>query len=805
MLSLWQDLNFNCEKEWECMGDSVRFKKKMENERVFEFLAGLNCKLDDVKSRVISRRLLPSIREVFSEVRLEESIRRVMLREYLMTGPEASALVTRGPHVGSGGSHARSSPRQSKRAYCEHCKKMGHTKDTCWTLHGKPAYWKPNKVHSHQASTETQADKTPTEIHQSTSSDLSLGKTIGSSKERESLYYFDETDMCGQCSPTVCNSASRPRENELLLWHKMMGHPSFQYLQHLFPSLCSNKTSWDFQCEVYELVKHHRASFPKSKYKPSIPFTLIHSDLWGPSRTPNKTHKKWFITFIDDHTRLCWVYLLTDKTETNRETYVYSRRPKSKSNEILTSETLKESELGIVPTPRESGSNPNQGFTQTYDIDYTETFAPVAKLNTIRVLLSFVENLDWPLHQFDIKNVFLNGELEEVFMTLSPGFCKEEEKFRSNDGRMTILIVYVDDIILTGDNIREVETLKKVLTTEFEVKDLCQMGYFLGMEVARSIRGISISQRKPYIVFFVSVVSQYMHSPKESHLEAVYKIIKYLKGSSRIRLFFKKGDSKKVKIYTNEDWAVSAEDRKSTTGYYTYVWGNLVTWRSKKQSVIVRSGAKAKFKAVAQGMCEGLWLQKLLEELHITVELSIKLYCDNKAAIIISHNPVQHDKTKHIEVDRHFINEKIEKWTICMTFIPTREQLTDIFTKGNHGIKLEKMVPKTPQQNGIVERMNRTICDRIRCMLSHAKLPKSFWGEAMRTTVDLINLSPSYPLEGDITERVWTGKFVSFKHFRVFCCKTFVHVLRDEWSKLDNKTKQCIFLGYSNEEFGYRL
>ena len=118
-----------------------------------------------------------------------------------------------------------------------------------------------------------------------------MGKTIGSSKERESLYYFDETDMCGQCSPTVCNSASRPRENELLLWHKMMGHPSFQYLQHLFPSLCSNKTSWDFQCEVYELVKHHRASFPKSKYKPSIPFTLIHSDLWGPSCTPNRTQK----------------------------------------------------------------------------------------------------------------------------------------------------------------------------------------------------------------------------------------------------------------------------------------------------------------------------------------------------------------------------------------------------------------------------------------------------------------------------------------------------------------------------------
>ncbi|KAL6346472.1 hypothetical protein AAG906_033268 [Vitis piasezkii] len=103
----------------------------------------------------------------------------------------------------------------------------------------------------------------------------------------------------------------------------------------------------------------------------------------------------------------------------------------------------------------------------------------------------------------------------------------------------------------------------------------------------------------------------------------------------------------------------------------------------------------------------------------------------------------------------------------------------------SHDIKLEKTA----------ERMNRTICDRIRCMLSHAKLPKSFWGEATRTIVDLINLSPSYPLEGDIPERVWTRKFVSFEHLRVFGCRAFVHVPKDEWSQLDIKTKKCIFLG----------
>ena len=106
-----------------------------------------------------------------------------------------------------------------------------------------------------------------------------------------------------------------------------------------------------------------------------------------------------------------------------------------------------------------------------------------------------------------------------------------------------------------------------------------------------------------------------------------------------------------------------------------------------------------------------------------------------------------------------------------------------------HGIRLKKTVPKTPQQNGVAERMNRTFYDRIRCMFSHAKLPKSFWGEAMRTTMDLINLSPSYHLEGDIPGRVWTRNFVSFEHLRVFGYRTFVHVPRDKRSKLDSKTK----------------
>ncbi|GKV38830.1 hypothetical protein SLEP1_g46695 [Rubroshorea leprosula] len=121
------------------------------------------------------------------------------------------------------------------------------------------------------------------------------------------------------------------------------------------------------------------------------------------------------------------------------------------------------------------------------------------------------------------------------------------------------------------------------------------------------------------------------------------------------------------------------------------------------------------------------------------------------------------------------------------------------------GIKLEKTTPRTPQHNGVAERMNRTICDRIVCMLSHAKLPKSFWGEALKTTVYLIIRSPSVFLNGDVPEKIWASKEVSYNHLRVFGCRAYVHVPKEERAKLDAKTKQCVFLGYGDEEYGYRL
>ena len=435
-----------------------------------------------------------------------------------------------------------------------------------------------------------------------------------------------------------------------------------------------------------------------------------------------------------------------------------------------------------------------KGFTQSYGIDYQETFAPVVKLNTVRVLLSLAANLDWPLHQLDVKNAFLNGNLEEeVYMDIPTGLkmtwnsnqvcrlrkslyglkqsprawfdrftkavkgygfsqCQSDHTLfvkHSSEGKLAIIIVYVDDIILTGNHEEEIDSLKTSLMKEFEIKDLGNLKYFLGMEIARSKKGIVVSQRKyildllnetgmlgcrpaetpmdttvklgekdgsapvdkgryqrlvgkliylshtrPDISFPVSMVSQFMNNPTEQHMTVVTKILRYLKMTPGKGLFFQRTTNREIDIYSDADWAGSITDRRSTSGYCSFVWGNLVTWRSKKQPVVARSSAEAEFRAMAQGICEGIWLKRLLEELRVPVKYPMILHCDNQAAISIAKNPVHHDRTKHVEIDRHFIKEKIEQGIFEVSYTPTHCQTADILTKALARSKYEDLIKK---------------------------------------------------------------------------------------------------------------
>lgn len=174
-------------------------------------------------------------------------------------------------------------------------------------------------------------------------------------------------------------------------------------------------------------------------------------------------------------------------------------------------------------------------------------------------------------------------------------------------------------------------------------------------------RLIYLSLTRPNITYVVSVVSQFMHAPTQDHMKAAYKIFRYTKGCPGKGNLYQKNVHHQIEVYTDADYASSLTDRRSMFSYCSFVGGNLVTWRSKKQLVIVRSSANGEFRSMAYGICESLWLKMLLSEVGWPTTGPVTIYCDNKATISIAHDPVQHDCTKHVKVDRHFIKDHLKK------------------------------------------------------------------------------------------------------------------------------------------------
>ncbi|RVW98461.1 Retrovirus-related Pol polyprotein from transposon TNT 1-94 [Vitis vinifera] len=394
-----------------------------------------------------------------------------------------------------------------------------------------------------------------------------------------------------------------------------------------------------------------------------------------------------------------------------------------------------------------------KGYTQVYGSDYGDTFSPIAKIASVRLLLSMAAMCSWPLYQLDIKNAFLHGDLaDEVYMKQPPGFVAQGESglvcrlrrslyglkqsprawfgrfssvvqefgmLRSTSdhsvfyhhnslGQCIYLVVYVDDIVITGSDQDGIQKLKQHLFTHFQTKDLGKLKYFLGIEIAQSSSGVVLSQRKyaldileetgmldckpvdtpmdpnvklvpgqgeplgdpgryrrlvgklnyltitrPDISFPVSVVSQFLQSPCDSHWDVVIRILRYIKSTPGQGVLYENRGHTQVVGYTDADWAGSPTDRRSTSGTVF-----------------------------------------LLEELRFGKDEQMKLICDNQAALHIASNPVFHERTKHIEVDCHFIREKIASGCVATSFVNSNDQLADIFTKSLRGPRIKYICNK---------------------------------------------------------------------------------------------------------------
>jgi histone deacetylase 1/2 len=423
-----------------------------------------------------------------------------------------------------------------------------------------------------------------------------------------------------------------------------------------------------------------------------------------------------------------------------------------------------------------------KGFKQRYGIDYEDTFSPVVKIATIRIVLSIYVSRGWSLRQLDVKNAFLHGVLEEeVYMKQPPGFesssiphyiCKLDKALYglkqaprawysrlssklcalgfvpskadtslflyNKSGIIIYMLIYVDDIIVTSSSDHAITCLLRDLNENFAIKDLGDLHYFLGIEVKRTPNGLILTQEKyasdlvakvgmngckatptplssteqlslydgtplgpedstqyrsivgalqyltltrPDLAFSVNKVCQFLHAPTTDHWTAVKRILRYVFDTLKVGITFARSSSTFLSAFSDADWAGSLDDRRSTGGFAIFVGPNLVSWSARKQDTVSRSSTEAEYKALANATAELIWVEALLAELGVKLREKPCLWCDNLGATYLSVNPVFHARTKHIEIDFHFVRERVAKNLLGIRFISSKDQVADGFTK----------------------------------------------------------------------------------------------------------------------------
>ncbi|PKU68501.1 Retrovirus-related Pol polyprotein from transposon TNT 1-94 [Dendrobium catenatum] len=420
-----------------------------------------------------------------------------------------------------------------------------------------------------------------------------------------------------------------------------------------------------------------------------------------------------------------------------------------------------------------------QGHRQEHGLDYHDTFCPVAKMPTIRVFLLIALNHSWPIHQMDVANAFLHGDLHEtVYMTQPKGFedninpshvCLLKKaiyglkqaprqwfhKFSSyiisygfkqsqSDHSLFVfsqsniqiyLLIYVDDILLSGNHSQTVSALINQLSKQFTIKYLGTASHFLGIQIHTTDSSLFLSQStyaksilhqagltackplsnpnctklpttpfsdpilhnplsykqftgslqyltitRPDISYSVNVLCQHMHDPQPVHYHLLKRLLRYIQGTTHFGLPISKGPLQLMSM-SDADWASDPITRRSTSGYCSFLGSTLISWSVKKQHTVARSSTEAEYRAIAAATADILWLRKLLHDFNISIDQPTILYCDNMSAIAIANNPVLHARTKHIEIDHHFIRDHLHAKHIALTPISTVDQIADIFTK----------------------------------------------------------------------------------------------------------------------------
>ncbi|GKB35255.1 ribonuclease H-like domain-containing protein [Tanacetum coccineum] len=344
-----------------------------------------------------------------------------------------------------------------------------------------------------------------------------------------------------------------------------------------------------------------------------------------------------------------------------------------------------------------------QGYTQEEGIDYDEVFAYVGRIEAIRLFLSYASFKDFVVYQMDVKSAFLYGKIEEeVYVCQPPGFEDPDFPDRVYKVEKALYGLHQDprawyETLSTYllDNGFQRGKIDKTLFIRKDKGDIIKHTYGnskpllkdkdgeeLDVHLYRLMIGslMYLTSSRPDIMFAVCACARYQVNPKVSHLHAVKRIFRYLKGQPKLGLWYPKDSPFDLVAYTDSDYAGASLDRKSTIGGCQFLGCRLISWQCKKQTVVANSTTEAEYVAASSCCGQVLWIQNQLLDYGYNF-MHTKIYIDNDSTICIVKNPVFHSKTKHIEIRHHFFKDSNEKKLIQMIKIHTDKNVADLLTK----------------------------------------------------------------------------------------------------------------------------
>ncbi|GJR46996.1 retrotransposon protein, putative, ty1-copia subclass [Tanacetum coccineum] len=365
-----------------------------------------------------------------------------------------------------------------------------------------------------------------------------------------------------------------------------------------------------------------------------------------------------------------------------------------------------------------------RGYRQEEGIDFEESFAPVARLDAIRIFLAYAAHMNMIVYQMDVKTTFLNGILrEEVYVSQPDGFMDQDNPNHVYKLKKALYglkqaprlqISQSPRGIFLNQSKYALESLKKygmkssdpVDTPMVEKSKLDEDTQGKAVDPTHYRRMVGtlmyLTASRPNLTFAVCMCARYQAKPTEKHLHAVKRIFKYLRGTVNRGLWYPKDSSIALTAYADADHVGCQDTRRSTSGCMQLLGDRLVSWSSKRQKSAAISSTEAEYIALSGCCAQVLWMRSQLTDYCLGFN-KIPMYCDNKSAIALCCNNVQHSQSKHIDIRFHFIKEQVENGVIELYFVNTEYQLANIFIKALGRERIEFLINKLRMRSFTLE------------------------------------------------------------------------------------------------------